>query len=63
VSGAKRKAVNVNISVSLRYALCSMRSDLALGTRFSRFQFFVIGVCVLHLTQLEVIIAVSQDIS
>ncbi len=38
-------------------------SGLALGTRFSRFQFFVIGVCVLHLTQLEVIIAVSQDIS
>ena len=48
---------------AMRHALCSMRSDLALGTRFSRFQFFVIGVCVLHLTQLEVIIAVSQDIS
>ncbi len=38
-------------------------SGLALGTRFSRFQFFVIGVCVLHLTQFEVIIAGSQDIS
>ena len=33
-------------------------SGLALGTRFSRFQFFVIGVCVLHLIQLEVTIAV-----
>ena len=33
-------------------------SGLALGTTFSRFQFFVIGVCVLHLTQLEVTIAV-----